>query len=400
MRIALFSWEAVYALPVGGVAVHVSELASAFQRAGHEVHVFTRLGPGQRLYDPIFGVHYHRCPHAPQPVFREEVAGWAQSCAHYFGEAARQYGDFDLMHGHDWLGAAALLRLREEFGGQQAVTFHTTEWGRSGAWPQQGESKLIADLEDSAQRAADVVLAVSQGVRRELDALYHVPDWKLAVVPHGIALAPFDREPFDPGQAKQAVGVDPMAPTVLFVGALTFRKGPDLLVQAAPEVLKHYPAARFLLVGEGDLRPHLEREAQSLKTETGPAVTFLGWRAGREQLDLYRACDLVCLPARVDAFGAAALSAWAAAKPVIVCAGTGAGEFILDGTNGRVVEPTPAAVAAAIGEGFADFDRLRWQGRNGRVAAETAFTWDCVAGRVLETCARSRRLASVPATGR
>jgi glycogen synthase len=46
MRIAFFAWESLHSIVVGGVAVHVSELAAGLQRHGHEVHVFARLGQG------------------------------------------------------------------------------------------------------------------------------------------------------------------------------------------------------------------------------------------------------------------------------------------------------------------------------------------------------------------
>lgn len=47
MRIALLSWESLHSISVGGIGVHVTELAAALQRKGHEVHVFTRMGEGQ-----------------------------------------------------------------------------------------------------------------------------------------------------------------------------------------------------------------------------------------------------------------------------------------------------------------------------------------------------------------
>ena len=46
MRIAFLAWESLHSVSVGGVAVHVSELAAALQRRGHEVHVFCRAGGG------------------------------------------------------------------------------------------------------------------------------------------------------------------------------------------------------------------------------------------------------------------------------------------------------------------------------------------------------------------
>ncbi|HOY10606.1 MAG TPA: glycosyltransferase, partial [Candidatus Omnitrophota bacterium] len=56
MRIALLSWESIHSVHVGGIAFHVSELASALERKGHDVHVFTRLGrPDHPVYECIHG---------------------------------------------------------------------------------------------------------------------------------------------------------------------------------------------------------------------------------------------------------------------------------------------------------------------------------------------------------
>src|SRR5438874_10715112 len=73
MRIALFSWETLHSIAVGGVGVHVTELAAGLERRGHEVHVFTRQGRGQPQYDRLDGVHYHRCSFPLTPNFVDEI---------------------------------------------------------------------------------------------------------------------------------------------------------------------------------------------------------------------------------------------------------------------------------------------------------------------------------------
>ena len=47
----MFSWESLHSITVGGVAPHVTELAAALQRRGHEVHIFTRRAEGQQLHE-------------------------------------------------------------------------------------------------------------------------------------------------------------------------------------------------------------------------------------------------------------------------------------------------------------------------------------------------------------
>ena len=79
MRIALLSWEAIHSISVGGVAVHVSELAAALERKGHDVHVFSRMREGQPWYERVDGVHYHRCPFRLNAHFVSEVGDMCRS---------------------------------------------------------------------------------------------------------------------------------------------------------------------------------------------------------------------------------------------------------------------------------------------------------------------------------
>jgi glycosyltransferase involved in cell wall biosynthesis len=71
MRIALLCWESLHSVAVGGVAVHVTELAAALERRGHEIHVF--------LNSPAAAYFY--CKHKPEsahnPIRRpsEEATG-------------------------------------------------------------------------------------------------------------------------------------------------------------------------------------------------------------------------------------------------------------------------------------------------------------------------------------
>ena len=74
MRIALLGWESLHSISIGGVGVHVTELACALERNGHEVHVFTRMGRhDQAMYERIHGVHYHRVPFSTSHDFVDEI---------------------------------------------------------------------------------------------------------------------------------------------------------------------------------------------------------------------------------------------------------------------------------------------------------------------------------------
>ena len=108
MRIALLSWESLHSIAVGGVAAHVTERAAALERKGDEVHVFTRMGPGQQQYQQLHGVHYHRCPFRLNRDFIEETNDMCRSFVHHVFQTEDFIGPFDTIHAHDWLTVNAM----------------------------------------------------------------------------------------------------------------------------------------------------------------------------------------------------------------------------------------------------------------------------------------------------
>lgn len=377
MKIALFSWEARFGIEIGGVSAHVSDLAAALAALGHEVHLFTRQGPEQSLEDFIFGVRYHRCPAPRSTNFLEEIRAFNRSLEYYFREAARSCGGFDLVHCHDWLTLQAGEAVRNDC--RFVVTFHTTEWGRSGSWPEHGQAREIADLEAAATQKADAVIAVSHEVRRQVNLLYRCPDWKLRVIYHGIDLSRFTATEEDAAGVRQTLRIAAGEPVALFVGSLHFRKGPEVLLRAFLDARKKIPAAKLVYAGEGEMLGRLQAEAQS--DGSAEAVRFVGWPKAAQLQALYAAADVVCLPYRYDPFGVVALEAWAAGKPVIVSGDGAAAEIVYDKANGLRCSESGLtdALAGLLGEP----EMARWMGRNGRVAAETAFSWQAIAEQTL-----------------
>src|ERR1700759_4451886 len=127
MRIALFSWESLHSIAVGGVAVHVTELAAPLERRKHDVHVFTRQGPGQPAYECIHGVHYYRCPFALNPNFVDEINNMCRAFVQTFFEVEDRVGHFDVVHAHDWLASNAVVWIKEGRGRRSVLTMHSTE---------------------------------------------------------------------------------------------------------------------------------------------------------------------------------------------------------------------------------------------------------------------------------
>jgi len=175
MRIGLFSWESIHSIQVGGVAVHVTELAAGLQRRGHEVHVFTRRGNGQSTYDNMHGVHYHRCPFDLSGNFVDEINNMCRSFVHHAFAAENHGGAFDIVHAHDWLASNAVVWIKEGRGRKAVLTMHSTEYGRNGNRFFDGQSRRVQDHERHGTYCADRVITVSNQLKDEIKWLYQLP---------------------------------------------------------------------------------------------------------------------------------------------------------------------------------------------------------------------------------
>jgi glycosyltransferase involved in cell wall biosynthesis len=380
MRIAFFAWESLHSVPVGGVAVHVTELAAALRRRGHEVHVFTRLGQGQNTYALIDGVHYHRCPIDLHPDFITEMNNMGNSFVYFMRQTeAFQGAHFDMVHGHDWLSSKGIVQVKNNYGRKVFLTLHSTEYGRCGNNNFDGQSDRIRLVEAEGAFVADRVIAVSGALCDEVKNQYRVPDWKLRCVYNGINCSRFDGF-IDPSVCRRSYGVGPMDPMILFVGRLATQKGPDLLLEAVPEILHHRPDTKVVFAGDGYMRQALENRANELGVRN--AVRFLGsMGTNGDLINLYKSADMVCVPSRNEPFGIVVLEAWAAGKPVVVTRSGGPAEIVTHNNDGLVVCDNPGSICCGIKEIFNNFSHARWMGERGRVKAAFGFTWEAIAAR-------------------
>ena len=374
MKIAFFAWESLHTVTVGAVASHVTELAAALERRGHEVHVFARIGEGQRVYDVVDGVHYHRVPIDLDPDFVTEMGNMGRALYRHLVDTENLQGvPFDVIHGHDWLVTKGLLPAKNERSRRVVLTYHSTEFGRAGnRGPQSGR---IAAIEAEGAFIADRVITNSAALADEVCWLYHISNDKVRTVRDGIHCSWYDRT-VDAGVVRAGYGVGPMDPAALFVGRLCWDDGPDLLLDAVPGVLQHRPEAKVLFVGEGEMRGYLEQRARDLGVSG--SVRWLGDVA--DLIPLYCSTDVVCVPARRESFGQCVLEAWSARRPVVVTYKLDVQDFVHHGVDGMVVFDNPPSICWGLNTVFGDFDKARQMGERGRVKAAYGYSWDVIAG--------------------
>ncbi|MHC4883484.1 MAG: glycosyltransferase family 4 protein [Planctomycetota bacterium] len=376
MRIAMFSWESLHSIFLGGLGVHVTELAAGLERRGHEVHVITRCKEGQDQYQEIDGVHYHRVIHDLDDDFLTMMDKMCQSMAHRFHEVTSMVGHFDLIHAHDWLTGNAMKYVMDGYGTKSILSMHSTEFGRDGNVFFDGFAQDVRDAEATACFHADQIIAVSNFLSDELQRMYSVPMDKIHVVPNGVNYHAFDGF-VDPAPIKGRYGLAPLTPLICAFGRMTLQKGMDLLVEAVPMITASFPDARFIISGTGPEKENIVNRAKEVGAMD--AIIFLEQLSRDHYIDLMRACDMVALPSRNEPFGIVALEAWAAGKPVVATTAGGPNEFIWHDVNGFLVDANPGGLAHGIGSLLANHEHARWLGENGRRACEEEYNWDKVA---------------------
>jgi glycosyltransferase involved in cell wall biosynthesis len=161
-------------------------------------------------------------------------------------------------------------------------------------------------------------------------------------------------------------------------------KGVDKLVRAAPQVLAQLPDVHFVIVGEGEQRPELER----LAAELGIAdhVTWTGVVQRPVEEGVFAASDVCCQLSRwKEAFGLTIAEAMSFGVPVVATRVGAIPELVADGENGFLVGPDEVeGVARAITALLSDAELRERLGRAARKRAEEMFDLRRTVARYLE----------------
>ncbi|MCE9636268.1 MAG: glycosyltransferase [Planctomycetes bacterium] len=216
----------------------------------------------------------------------------------------------------------------------------------------------------------DRYVAISRGIREQM-VKDGIPAERIRVVHSGIDLSRFDGVRSHDYAAE--FGLAPGTRIVLDVAAFGWHKAQEVLVRAAPEILRAFPATRIVLVGEGECMEKVRAEARALGVER--EIVFTGFR--NDVPSLLAGCDCFVMCSVLEGLCTSLLDALALRRAAVGSAVGGIPEVLLDGSTGLLVPPRdPAALAAAVVRVLGDGALAARLGDEGRRHVERDFTTD------------------------
>jgi glycosyltransferase involved in cell wall biosynthesis len=171
------------------------------------------------------------------------------------------------------------------------------------------------------------------------------------------------------------------APVVGAVGALTQEKGHKHLIDAAALVVREVPDAHFVILGEGELRPALERQVKELHLDKH--VLLPGFRA--DILSFIKSFDLFVMSSLAEGLGTSLLDAMALSKATVASDTGGIPEVVAHGETGLLVPPRDhRALAASIVDLLKDQKRRERMGTAGLERVNRVFSAERMIEKTLE----------------
>ena len=377
----------------GGMNIYVVESAQRMAAMGVSVDIFTRrthaheneiveISPGVR-------VRYFDCGHGS--LTKEQLPAHIAGLSKEFLRLLKSE-NYDAIHSHYWISGRVAMPAAKELGIPLVHTMHTMARVKNlnlaeGETPEpmirvQGETQVVA--------AANALVANTDAEAASLVSLYDACPDIVHVVSPGV-----DLYTFTPGHGRSAartiVGLPQEALVVSFVGRIQPHKGPEVLIRATSELVKHSPLLRHKLIvnvmgGASGANTEEVDRLKELATWLGidDVVRFSPPVPRADLAQWYRAADLVVVPSYSESFGLVALEAQACGTPVVATAVGGLRTAVADGISGVLVDGhDPKAWSSVIARLLQEPQR-RVLLSMGAIEHASHFGWDATARGTLD----------------
>lgn len=357
----------------GGAGVHAVQLTSALRSAGN-VHVDVHCFGGPRT-DGAFGYE------TPQEFASANPALQALATDMLM---AHHLGDVDVVHSHTWYANMAGHTASLLYGTPHIVSAHSLEPLRPWKADQLGGGYQISSwAEKTAYESAAAIIAVSDGMRRDVLASYpSIDPEKVVTIRNGVDTNQW--HPIDDPSIAAKYGIS--GRYAIFVGRITRQKGLAHLLRAWADVPDEYGlvlcAGSADEVGIGAEFEELVRELQARRKNIWWIKEML---PQPELIPLLTGADLFLCPSIYEPLGIVNLEAMACEVAVLASRVGGIPEVVADGLTGKLIDYTTesAEFESHLSDGIIEMmsnpEKLREMGRAGRKRAIDEFGWEAVA---------------------
>jgi len=365
----------------GGAGVHVE-------------HLVGRLREMIAVQVQCFGQPRADARAVPVPDFLSQANTALQTMGVDLAMTAEIPSDVEVVHSHTWYAnlAGHVAGLLHEI--PHVLTAHSLEplrpWKREQL---RGGFAVSSWIEETSYRGASAIIAVSEGMRRDILAHYpNVDPKRVHVVHNGIDTDVY--APSDTTSARERFGIDLRAPYALFVGRITRQKGLIHLLRAAREFDEDIT---LVMCASSPDTPEIARETSEavelLRAERGErSVIWIDEQVDRPDLiELLTHALVFTCPSVYEPLGIVNLEAMACRTPVVASAVGGIPEVVMSGETGLLVDYDPNApstfesyFAAAVNQLAGDSALAARMGERGRDRAVRDFTWQAIAERTIE----------------
>ena len=219
----------------------------------------------------------------------------------------------------------------------------------------------------------DAGIAISAAVAGFAEAVEGAPRDKLHIVPYGMEYRWLSDEAIERARhrLRAELGLPPDTPLLGMVCRLVQQKGLPYSLEALRRIQSDFPAARLVIIGDGEQAGELRQLAAALGVEE--RVYWLGWRD--DAAELMTALDVLLVPSLWEGFGLVVLEAMARRVPVIASRVSALPEVLVHGETGLLIEPRDVdGLAQAIARLLSDRALRKYMGLLGTARLEEHFS--------------------------
>jgi glycosyltransferase involved in cell wall biosynthesis len=352
----------------------LSSLAGPLAARGVAVHVFTR----KEFELKADGVSLHVLGEGEEGDLAGQVQEFTHRACNAFLRRFQGAAVPVTLLGCEWSAAQAMSLIRGITDVNTILSLQSLERQRSDM--SSDLSRSIEAIELAGLREARTILVHDAGTAEV--ARHWVPECadRTACLRTPFPVERFSRG-IDPGAIKARYQVGPIDPTIVYVGDLNERYGPDLLVKAMPAVLKNHPQARLVIVGDGGDYWPLRVYTRYLLLEH--AVRLPGHVEGDALDELIEAADVVAVPSREPTPWWPILAGWAGRRPVVTTHGAATG-LVEHERDAVLFYPNVNSTVWGVERVLFDAELGRNLGERGARKLDERFGWGAVAAQVQE----------------